>query len=179
MGDLEEYIDKMKIVTKKDLELIGFFSAPASSHHHLAERGGLAKHSVNVTRWLLRLSEQMGVIWPRPESPYIVGMLHDVVKCRSYAFENGGAEERIVYAHHPYAGHGTASLAIITCELGVRLWPSEASAIVHHMGAFNLAGNALKDFDGALDIFPREIIATHTADIMAARVDENEKIIKD
>lgn len=168
----EEYISKIGIVSREDLEKIGYFDAPASMSHHLAEHGGLLKHSVNVTRWLLKLTATMEVEWPRLESPYIVGMLHDVVKCKCYGFRPGGAEERIVYQAHPYAGHGTASAAIVAAELNASLMAAESSAIIHHMGAFNLSGEALRDFDSALSIFPREIIATHTADMMAARVEE-------
>lgn len=169
---LECYIEQMKFVTRQQLEAIGFFDAPASGSHHLAEHGGLALHARNVTRWLLKLSDAMEVHWPRPESPYIVGLLHDAVKCKCYGFQNCAAEEKIIRVPHPYTGHGTASVAVITCELGLKLYPAEASAIIHHMGAFNLTGNDLKDFDKALEIFPKEIIATHTADMLAARSDE-------
>lgn len=172
MKQLEEYIEQMKFVTRQQLENIGFFDAPASGSHHLAEHGGLALHSTNVTRWLLKLSDAMEVHWPRPESPYIVGLLHDAVKCKCYRFETTFAERKIIRVPHPYTGHGTASVAVITCELGLKLYPSEASAIIHHMGAFNLTGNDLKDFDKALEIFPKEIIVTHTADMLAARSDE-------
>lgn len=169
---LDEYIEQMKFVTRSQLENIGFFDAPASGSHHLAEHGGLARHSLNVTRWLLKLSDAIEVHWPRPESPYIVGLLHDAVKCRCYGFQNFAADEKIIRVPHPYTGHGTASVAVITCEIGLKLYPAEASAIIHHMGAFNLTGNDLKDFDKALEIFPKEIIATHTADMLAARSDE-------
>lgn len=167
-----EYIGNMRVLKREDLEKIGFFDAPASCSRHLAEHGGLLKHSVNVTRWLLKLSSTMEVKWPRLESPYIVGMLHDIVKCECYGFERGGSEERIVARPHPYGGHGTASAALISSNLGVRLFPAETAAIIHHMGAFNLSGDELRDFDHALEFFPREIIATHTADMMAARVEE-------
>lgn len=155
------------------LENMGYFDAPASGSHHLAERSGLAVHSVNVTRWLLKLTKEMDVKWPRPESPYIVGMLHDLVKAKTYAFQKCGAEEKIIRVPQPYTGHGAASAIIAGAELGVRLFPAEASAIVHHMGAFHLEGYDLKDFDGALSLFPKEIIATHTADMLAARWDED------
>ena len=172
-ADLRRFIDGMgPYVTRKQLENIGFFTAPASSCHHLAVRGGLARHSVNVTRWLEKLTESMGVYWPRCSSLYLVGMLHDIVKCKCYRFQNCCAEEKIVRAAHPYAGHGEASVAIIGCELGVTLYPEEASAIIHHMGAFYLQGNELKDYDRALDIYPKQIIAAHTADMLAARFDE-------
>lgn len=173
--ELDEYVADIRHVTRRSLDRIGFFEAPASIGHHLAERGGLARHSVNVTRWLIRLTECMGVKWPRPESVYIVGMLHDVVKATRYGFRNFGAEERIVRRPIPYPGHGEASVAIISAELGLALKPEEAASIMHHMGAFNLQGGDLERYDMALDLYPRHIIATHTADMMAARVDEADK----
>ena len=169
----ESYLKKLgRLVRKRDLERIGYFDAPASASHHLAEHGGLLRHSENVTKWLLILTDSMYVNWPRRESVYIVGMLHDVVKAMCYEFKPGGAEEHIVRKPHPYAGHGAASVAIISAELGLKLYPAEASAIMHHMGAFNLQGYDLKDYDLALGIYPKEIIATHTADMLAARFDE-------
>lgn len=172
-GLAEVYINNLGgLIRKRDLERIGYFDAPASASHHLAVHGGLLQHSVNVTRWLERLTESMGINWPRCDSIYIVGMLHDVVKAMCYEFRPGGAEEHIVRKPHPYAGHGAASVAIISAELGLKLYPAEASAIMHHMGAFNLQGYDLKDYDLALGIYPKEIIATHTADMLAARFDE-------
>lgn len=176
----EEYKEKTirylqpVMVEKVNLDRIGYFDAPASSSHHLAERGGLVKHSINVTDWLLKLTATLGVDWPRCGSPYIVGMLHDVVKAMCYKFQKNGDDEyeKIVRCPHPYSGHGEASVAIIGSELGLQLYPMEASAIMHHMGAFHLEGNSLKDYDRALSIYPKAIIATHTADMMAARVDE-------
>lgn len=168
---IKQYLEHLPVDERK-LRSIGYFMAPASSCHHLAQRGGLAVHSANVTRWLLKLSRTLMVKWPRIESPYIVGMLHDVVKTKCYKFQLAGAEEKIVRCLHPYSGHGEASVAIICSELKLNLFPMEASAIIHHMGAFNLDGNGLKDFDRALSIYPQAIIATHTADMMAARFDE-------
>lgn len=168
----ERYLDHLSGNAKAELKRIGYFDAPASSHHHLAERGGLLKHSVNVTRWLERLTPSMGVTWPRCDSLYVVGMLHDVVKAMCYRFQAAGAEEHIVRVPHPYAGHGAASVAIASAEIGMFLYPAEASAIMHHMGAFGLQGNELKDYDHALGIYTKEIIATHTADMLAARYDE-------
>ena len=172
LGWISEFVDKSK------LERIGYFDAPASASHHLAERGGLLKHSVNVTRWLQKLTPSIGVDWPRLESLYIVGMLHDVVKAMCYKFKMAGAEELIVRIPHPYSGHGAASVAIISAELGVSLYPAEASAIMHHMGAFNLLGLDLEDYDHALGIYTKEIIATHTADMLAARYDEENSYAK-
>ena len=149
---------------------IGYFEAPASKGHHFARPGGLYDHSVNVTRRLVALTDALGVAWSRPESPYLVGMLHDLVKCKCYRLNPDGRTYRYVQPEWP--GHGFASAMIATVELGIHLEPDEAAAIIHHMGAFGLQGRALDEFDAALDKWPAQIIATHTADWAAARIDE-------
>ena len=137
---------------------LGYLDAPASKGHHLAVPGGLARHSVNVTRRLVALSREMGVEWSRDESPYFVGMLHDLVKCQCYRLNPDG--RTYSYVQPKWPGHGVASVMI-------------ATAIIHHMGAFGLTGRALDEFDAALDAFPGQIIATHTADWSASRLDES------
>ena len=149
---------------------IGFDKAPASKGHHLAVAGGLLIHSVNVTRRLVALTDALGVAWSRPESPYLVGMLHDLVKCKCYRLNPDG--KTYGYVQPEWPGHGFASAMIATVELGIRLNADEAAAIIHHMGAFGLQGRALDEFDAALDRWPGQIIATHTADWAAARIDE-------
>lgn len=149
---------------------LGYFDAPASKGHHLAVPGGLARHSVNVTSRLVALSRAMGVVWSRAESPYLVGILHDLVKCQCYRLNADG--QTYSYVHPKWPGHGVASVMIATVELGIQINPDEAAAIIHHMGAFGLTGRALDEFDAALDAFPGPIIATHTADWSAARLDE-------
>ena len=79
-------------IVSRMLREIGYYRAPASKGHHLAEPGGLMVHSVNVTQRLVDLSVAWHVNWPRVESPYIVGMLHDLVKCRRMAYMKGGAK---------------------------------------------------------------------------------------
>lgn len=177
MEKLDEYLSHVPVSNDKLREL-GFFDAPASKGHHLNIKGGLALHSVNVTTWLLELTKTMGVKWPRAESPYIVGMLHDLVKGKCYEFKKQlrhtsfECETVVSYKQPAYPGHGVASALIIASELGLVLHPAEQAAIVYHMGAFNLSGDTLKELDAALDQYPREIIATHTADMLASRVDE-------
>ena len=103
------------------LAAIGYFDAPASSGRHLAVRGGLVRHSLNVTRRLVALTGAWGVCWPRPESPYLVGMLHDLVKCRCYKPVTGPAQigpQKYEYTQPEYPGHGTCSVAI-AAELGI------------------------------------------------------------
>ena len=155
---------------------LGYFTAPASKGHHLNWPGGLVEHSVNVVRRLCKTTRAFGVEWPRTESVYLVGMLHDLVKCRCYRERLNAAAgvPRIEYDYvqPSWPGHGMASAMIATVDLGIRLLPMEAAAIIHHMGAFGLQGRALNEFDAALDEFAPAIIATHSADWAAARIDE-------
>lgn len=154
------------------LKAIGYYDAPASKGHHLAEKGGLVRHSLNVTDRLLSLSDEMAIGWSRDESPYIVGMLHDLVKCKCYRLNDDG--KTYSYVQPEWPGHGVASVMIATVELGIELNPDEAAAIIHHMGAFGLSGRAMEEFNAALDKWPGQIIATHCADWAASRLDESE-----
>ena len=170
-GELLGRFALLPIAALDKLKAIGYYDAPASKGHHLAVKGGLVRHSMNVTRRLVYLSDALDVQWSRNESPYIVGMLHDLVKCRCYRLNQDG--RTYSYVQPKWPGHGVASAMIATVELGIRLNPDEAAAIIHHMGAFGLSGRALDEFDAALDAYPGPIIATHSADWAAARLDES------
>jgi hypothetical protein len=156
---------------------IGYFDAPASKGHHLAERGGLLKHSVYVTRRLIALTNSYSVFWPRKESPYLVGMLHDLVKCRCYRAVTGAAQDEAPsweYVQPEYHGHGACSVAI-AAELGIQLMREEIAAIMFHMGPWGVDKEYSEgEFRAAMKAFAPQIIATHTADWYAAEVDERE-----
>lgn len=166
-GLSEEQIQKLRDV--------GYFEAPAAKKHHLAEPGGLALHSTNVTYWLLKLSETMKVKWPRPESPYLVGMLHDLVKCFCYRPITGAGQDKVEYkkVDTKYAGHGLAS-CMFARDLGIELLPIEFRSIEYHMGAFGLSAQELKAYDAVLSYKDStlNLYATHTADMIASHVDE-------
>lgn len=152
---------------------IGYFNAPASRGHHMAKRGGLLRHSVNVTRRLVALTDAFGVFWPRRESPYLVGMLHDLVKCRCYrAVEGAGPAWE--YVQPEYHGHGACSVAIAS-EMGIQLMREEIAAIMFHMGPWGVDKEYSDgEFRAAMRVFAPQIIAAHTADWYAADVDEQE-----
>ena len=149
------------------LEKIGYFSAPASCRHHLSVKGGLAEHSVNVTRSILQLGA-FDELCDEPRSPYLVGMLHDLVKCMCYEDAGVGVFRYVV---PPYPGHGVAS-CMIAQELGLDLSPVEAACIVWHMGAFGLNDDEMKQYSAAVRRFPREIVLTHAADHLASVYEE-------
>lgn len=157
------------------LEMIGYFEAPASKGHHLARKGGLFEHSTNVAHWLIKTTEDWNVDWPRPESPFLVGMLHDLVKCKCYRAvvdEEGHGREMFEYVQPEYPGHGVASV-MIAAEIGIELKPEEIAAITYHMGMFGVGKEYTdNEFNAALAKFPQQIIATHCADWWAARVTE-------
>ena len=156
------------------LNKLGYFRQPASRSFHLNEYGGLAAHSVNVARRLVELTNCLGIKWPRSESPYIVGMLHDLVKCRCYKF-NKEIDGRPTwgYVQPIYPGHGACS-ASIAAEIGINLVRDEIVAITFHMGMFGVDRKeySMEEFDAALQWHGAQVIATHAADWYAARVDE-------
>lgn len=154
-----------------------YLSAPASKGHHLARRGGLAEHSKNVTLKLIEISEALGITWPKPDSILIVGLFHDLVKTQCYikSEENEGYE----YRQPIIPGHGTASLAL-TILRGVDLEPEEIAAITYHMGLYGTEKFSsypeymLKEYNNAMDKYAPYLIATHTADMYASHVLEEE-----
>lgn len=66
-----------------------FFEDPASTKYHLAEPGGLVRHSVNVYRRLAQLNDIESRCNPKfkrfsLETIAIVGLLHDLCKVNTY-----------------------------------------------------------------------------------------------
>lgn len=165
------------VMLGRALRDIGYFDAPASKGHHLAERGGLLVHSVNVTQRLDEITDALCVKWPRKESPFLVGMLHDLVKCRCYRAIKGSERDEKPsweYVQPAYHGHGACSVAI-AAELGIHLMREEIAAIMFHMGPWGVGKEySESEFRAAMDAFPSFIVATHTADWYAASVDERE-----
>ena len=163
------------VMVGRALKEIGYFDAPASKGHHLAERGGLLVHSVNVTQRLVELTVAWHVAWPRVESPYIVGMLHDLVKCRCYRpvpKKEPGEVQTFEYVQPEFHGHGACSVAI-AASFGIQLMREEVAAIMFHMGPWGVGKEYTEaEFRAAMDAFPSCIVATHTADWYAAAVDE-------
>lgn len=97
-GDRRE---SMKCLLNR-MEKIGFYEAPCSGGNHLAKAGGLAEHSLNVTRYALSL---LNVWYEEPyitqwtDSAIICGLLHDIGKCGQ--FEKPGYVPNIVKDGRP------------------------------------------------------------------------------
>lgn len=142
----------------------GYYSAPAGMKYHGAYEGGLVDHSIEVTKTLLEFDRE----WEREESPYIVGMLHDICKIDSYeivGFENG-AEEYQWNKDTLYMGHGDKSLMILSSH--ILLTDEEAACIRYHMGAFT-DKEEWNYYTRAVRKYPN-VLFTHTADMIASHV---------
>lgn len=157
------------------LEGSDFFTAPASTKYHLSRKGGLSKHSQHVFNNLLKLTKKLKLKWSRGlESVYIVAMGHDLCKLNLYSPVTVlDAEGEVAWGwehnkNHP-GGHGELSVAILK-QAGIELTPEEEACIRWHMGAFDDKAHWNK-YTAAIYEFPN-VLWTHTADMMAAHIDE-------
>lgn len=174
------------------LESSDFFEAPASTRFHLAEPGGLVKHSVHVYERLRSLyiherimsgmeAEAYTLTNQQEETIAVCGLLHDICKANFYSVEmrnrknEQGQWEKypfyIVSDQLPY-GHGEKSVYIISAYM--KLSREEAMAIRWHMGfsdnEFKAGGFSVGNAFGK---FPLAVL-THVADLQATYLDETE-----
>ena len=136
-----------------ELDALGFFTAPASTRFHLAEPGGLLKHSLNVydqARVIGRIEAQIrpDIADRLPEASLaIAALLHDVCKAEIYKSEikhrkvDGKWEDYTGYGVDFSGlplGHGEKSV-IRLLRWGLELTDDEMIAIRWHMHAWDLA----------------------------------------
>lgn len=157
----------------------GFFTAPASTKYHGVYDGGLYDHSRTVFERLRQLTKDNRLEWQRPESPFIIGMFHDLCKCDQYKrvggtvlMFNGTETTEPTGYHYEYnndtvlKGHGSKSVMILSQFL--TLTNEEMLCIRFHMGAYK------KDEWPELDLAIRckpNILYTHLADMLASKID--------
>lgn len=155
----------------KELLATDFFSAPASTKYHGAYAGGLFDHSMNVANALCYLTAtEVASPWMRPESPFLVGLFHDVTKIGKYMVNDTG--DGFKWAPNKenaiYGGHGAESL--IRVQQWIQLTEEEAMCIRFHMGAFE--SDDWESFGIAIKKYPN-VLWTHTADMMASKIMED------
>ncbi len=142
----------------------GFFGAPASTRFHGCYAGGLYDHSEAVTLRLMEYTEKLSLTWTRPQSPFIVGMLHDLCKIDNYVGQVEG------YMYNPTIldkRHAEKSLDFI--KQCIELTEEEELCIRYHMGAY--VKEDWSGFDKAIKKY-ETVLYTHTADMAASKVDE-------
>lgn len=158
----------------------GFFTAPASTKYHGAYEGGLYDHSKTVAARLQWLTTNNNLKWERSESPFIVGMFHDLCKCDQYVKADGervkGTDELIYgkglyhYEYNPkllLKGHGAKSVMILSQF--INLTEEELLCIRYHMGPYET--EEWNEFDSAIRKFPN-VFYTHAADMIASKIDK-------
>ena len=152
--------------TYNELDELGFFTAPASTIYHGNYEGGLVDHSIQVTKELVNLTEKLGLKWRRPESPYIVGMFHDLCKCDDYVYDI----ETDSYKYNPdliLNGHGEKS--VIMLQKLITLTDEEIACIRWHMGAYEKDSKMWEYYGRAIKKYPN-VLYTHTADMIASKI---------
>lgn len=152
-------------IPAKILDKLGFFDAPASTKFHGAYEGGLFDHSLAVAEELVKMTEKLGLMWESANSPYIVGMYHDLCKCDEYIWDS--ESESFKYNRSKLIpGHGGKS--VIVAQRHLILTEEEIVAIRWHMGAFD--GKEMWEYYGkAVEKFPN-VLYTHTADMIASKI---------
>lgn len=159
----------MPIHTRIDRQILldmGFFTAPASTRFHGDYEGGLFDHSLKVTEMLVELTDKLGLEWERPESPYIVGMYHDLCKVDAYEWD----PESEKYIYNPdqiIPGHAEKSIIILQHHL--RLTDEEIACIRWHMGAYETDTKMWGYYDRAIRKY-HNVLFTHTADMIASKI---------
>lgn len=157
-----------------------YFTAPASTKYHGAYEGGLFDHSYQVYKRLLELTVNNGLQWERPESPFIIGMFHDLCKCDQYIKKEGfrtdipGMDiiQYNVGYHYEYnentllKGHGSKSVMLLSQFMS--LTEEEMLCIRYHMGAYEK--EEWKELDLAIHKAPN-ILYVHLADMIASKLD--------
>lgn len=173
------------------LEDMGFFTAPASSNHHLNVEGGLVGHSLNTCKAALMVWEGMIGLEPglvkevERESVIIASLLHDVCKSDIYfrtikksktalGIWEDSEGYKVSYKNFPM-GHGEKSVILLLCN-GLALTDDEMLAIRWHMGAWGINMNSYEDqrcFDTSQKLYPLVTII-QTADKLAANILERD-----
>lgn len=167
-----------KVEIEKLVEM-GFFDAPASISHHGNNPGGLFEHSFKVAEILNTLTKQNQLKWQRPESPAIIGFMHDLCKCDNYVcvvdeepIELFGGQTKggkVHWEHNPepqFAGHGDKSVMMASTLL--QLTEEEMFCIRYHMGAFTDKAEWAY-YTRAIHQFPN-VLWVHHADMIAAHI---------
>ena len=159
-----------------------FFTAPASARFHLAEEGGLCRHSINVYKRLVQaVQAEYGADQTEfsAETLAVCGLLHDVCTVNFYSVDYRNSKENGVWVKVPYYrveekfpyGHGEKSVFIVSQYM--RLTAEEAMAINWHMGGFDdrVKGGSYSLSEAMAKY--KLVLLMHIADLQASYLDED------
>lgn len=117
-----------------------FFISPASTRFHNVCKGGLAKHSIEVTRLFSKVNHATGETLSKA-SVNICGLTHDLCKEGYYTETQSGTFKNV--KGHP-ASKAHAKLSIQRIEQYIKLEPYEKDIILYHMGLFACYGKVIE-----------------------------------
>ena len=166
---IDRYIEFMRGrdgITARELNKMGYFDAPASIKHHGCKEGDLFEHSLTVTEELVYITEKMGLEWMNPNSPYIIGMYHDLCKCDLYKW-NAFMQEYEYSDNIIIPGHGDKS--VILAQRHLILTDEEIACIRWHMGAYEKDTRMWEYYGNAVKKYPN-VLYVHLADMRASHV---------
>ena len=114
------------------LDRSNFFTAPVSVNYHNNFRGGLARHSLDVYRLVIKYNAESENPLP-DDSVTLCALLHDVCKSDVYYVDNHGnpCSDNKKFRE----GHGIRSVRILK-SCGMPLSSDEELAIWWHMGKY-------------------------------------------
>ena len=123
-GDVLSYLREVK-----------YFTAPSSFKCHGGWIGGNFDHSVKVTELLLEYTAKEGLKWDREESPYIIGLFHDMCKCDQRGFKLKNGEAKVISLYPLDNRHSERSIELIEAHI-IKLTEEEKQCVYFHMGEY-------------------------------------------
>ena len=160
------------------IQSIGFLDAPCSGGNHLAKKGGLLEHSVNVLKYAEKIGVSLlgGAEYNKvQDSVVIAALLHDLGKCGDYdkpmyvdnVLKSGKPSETKPFKRNPdllAVPHAVRSIKLAT--LFIDLTEDEEWAILCHDGLYDFMKYDLKGKETWLQLI------VHWADMWASRIIE-------
>lgn len=163
---------------KEFLSNSSFFTCPASQYSHANYPGGLAWHSVNLTKIALSLNKMYKTNISE-ESIIIAGLCHDLCKIDNYSIidkwkkdDKGKWVSYKTYGNKniPMCQHGPQS-ALMAARY-IKLKEIEEQAICWHMGAYGQSDSENKAMSNATKTNPL-ILLIQQADMASAFIYED------
>lgn len=147
----KRYVDLLKSTDRKGIdgliaymEQSGFFKSPCSTRHHLAEPGGLLKHSLNVYDTAMALKNALNSK-VSDKSITLCALLHDIGKCGQYGkayyvpnvLKSGKISEAEPYSiNKELLAEEHEVRSVIIASSYIHLTEEEQNAILHHNGSW-------------------------------------------
>ena len=172
--NIKIYKDTMPKIMKSDeiikkLCSINYFTAPSSNSKHGAWIGGNFDHSLAVTNYLIDYTKKNNIKWSREESPYIIGMFHDLCKSdiRSFYLDEKDSKINIMINYNRDLRHSEKSLSLIINYLNLDTTFEERLCIYYHMGKYDESEDYIKLMDRLAKVY-NNIYVTQEADTFCA-----------